>query len=116
MYKHAASLCFLHKCLTYLCLAQVQVNKDRELSISGERRQRSFTASPSSPSDDGEVQASESSKASASEVQRKRQEPPIWNIQKDMESARRCRCLADQGVSRAGRPYFGDQQGSTCRA
>lgn len=79
------------------------MNKDRELSISGERRQRSFTASPSSSSDDGEVQASESSKASASEVQRKRQERRfgtfrrIWNLPEDADVSQ-IKASVEQGV------------------
>ena len=85
-----------------LCLVQVQVSKDRELSINGERRQRSSTAS-SSNTTDGEVQGSESSKASASEVQRKRYERRFgtfrrsWNLPDDADVSQ-IRASVHQGV------------------
>ena len=86
-----------------LCLVQVQVSKDRELSINGERRQRSSTASSSNTTDDGEVQGSESSKASASEVQRKRYERRFgtfrrsWNLPDDADVSQ-IRASVHQGV------------------
>ena len=91
-------------CLTKLCFVQVQVNKDRELSISGERRQHSSTASSSSKtSDDIEVEGSEGSKASASKVQRKRQERRFgtfkrtWNLPEDADVSQ-IKASVDQGV------------------
>ena len=87
-----------------ICFAQVQVNKDRELSISGERRQSSSTASSSNAtSDDAEGQGFESSKASASKMQRKRQERRFgsfkrtWNLPEDADVSQ-IRASVDQGV------------------
>lgn len=88
--------------LTKVCSAQVQVNKDRELSISGERRQRASTAS-SCTSDDVEGQGSETSKASAPNMQRKRQERRFgsfkrtWNLPEDADVSQ-IRASVDQGV------------------
>lgn len=90
--------CCLTKC--YIC-TQVQVNKDRELSISGERNQPS--TSSSSTSDDAKVQGSESSKASASKAQRKRQERRFgtfkrtWNLPEDADVSQ-IKASVDQGV------------------
>ncbi|KAL3143042.1 hypothetical protein ABBQ38_003318 [Trebouxia sp. C0009 RCD-2024] len=81
---------------------KVQVNKDRELSISGERRQRASTAS-SCTSDDVEGQGSETSKASAPNMQRKRQERRFgsfkrtWNLPEDADVSQ-IRASVDQGV------------------
>lgn len=86
-----------------LCSLQVQVNKDRELSISGERRQCSSTASSSNTSGDGEVQGSRSSKASGPEVQGKRQERRFgtfrrtWNLPQDADVSQ-IKASVDQGV------------------
>lgn len=86
------------------CFAQVQVNKDRELSISGERRQHSSTASSGSGiSNDSEGQGSDSSKASPSKMQRKRQERRFgsfrrtWNLPEDADVSQ-IRASVDQGV------------------
>lgn len=91
-------------CLTSLSFAQVQVNKDRELSISGERHQPSSTGSSSSnASDDVKVEGSEGSKASHSKVQRKRQERRFgtfkrtWNLPEDADVSQ-IRASVDQGV------------------
>lgn len=93
---------FNPECLTKFYFVQVQVNKDRELSISGERRQRSSTASSSSKaSDDIEVEGSDGSKAS--EVQRKRQERRFgtfkrtWNLPEDADVSQ-IKASVDQGV------------------
>ena len=80
-------------------LSQVQVNKDRELSISGERQQRSS----SSTSDDAEGQGSDSSKTSAPKVQRKRQERRFgsfrrsWNLPEDADVSQ-IKASVEQGV------------------
>lgn len=83
---------------------KVQVNKDRELSISGERRQHSSTASSGSGiSNDSEGQGSDSSKASPSKMQRKRQERRFgsfrrtWNLPEDADVSQ-IRASVDQGV------------------
>ena len=79
----------------------MQVNKDRELSISGERNQ--FPSSSSSTSDDAKVQGFESGKASASKVQRKRQERRFgtfkrtWNLPEDADVSQ-IKASVDQGV------------------
>lgn len=90
-------------CLTSFCFAQVQVNKDRELSISGERSQPS--ASNSSTSDDAKEQGSESSKPSTPKVHRKRQERRFgtfkrtWNLPEDADVSQ-IKASVDQGVLR----------------
>jgi len=83
---------------------KVQVNKDRELSISGERHQPSSTGSSSSnASDDVTVEGSEGGKAAASKVQRKRQERRFgtfkrtWNLPEDADVSQ-IRASVDQGV------------------
>ncbi|KAL3138379.1 hypothetical protein ABBQ32_006181 [Trebouxia sp. C0010 RCD-2024] len=83
---------------------KVQVNKNRELSISGERRRRASTASSSSDtSNDVEGQGSESSKASAPTMQRTRQERRFgsfrrtWNLPEDADVSQ-IRASVDQGV------------------
>lgn len=80
------------------------MNKDRELSISGERQQPSSSGSSSSnASDDVKVEGSEGSKASASKVQRKRQERRFgtfkrtWNLPEDADVSQ-IRASVDQGV------------------
>ena len=80
---------------------QVQINKDRELSISGERHQPSSASS--STFDDTKVQGSEGSKASASKLQRKRQERRFgsfkrtWNLPDDADVSQ-IKASVDQGV------------------
>ncbi|KAL3141935.1 hypothetical protein ABBQ32_004585 [Trebouxia sp. C0010 RCD-2024] len=83
---------------------KVQVNKDRELSISGERQQRSSTASSSSSTyNDADGQASDSTKASAPKVQRKRQERRFgsfrrsWNLPEDADVSQ-IKASVEQGV------------------
>ena len=79
----------------------MQVNKDRELSISGERNQ--LASSGSSTSDDAKAHGSESSKAAASKVQRKRQERRFgtfkrtWNLPEDADVTQ-IKASVDQGV------------------
>ena len=91
--------CCLINC--YFCLTQVQVNKDRELSISGERNQPS--SSNSSTSDDAKEQGSDSSKAATFKVQRKRQERRFgtfkrtWNLPEDADVSH-IKASVDQGV------------------
>ena len=79
---------------------QVQVNKDRELSISGERQQSSSTASSSSTTSDAKVV---DNKPAAPKVQRKRQERRFgtfkrtWNLPEDADVSQ-IKASVDQGV------------------
>lgn len=78
---------------------QVQINKDRVLSISGERQQRSSFKS----ADDVENAGSEGSNVSDSKVQRKRQERRFgsfkrtWNLPEDADVSQ-VKASVDQGV------------------
>ena len=86
---------------------QVQVNKDRELSISGERQQRSSSpgaASTSSSSSSAEVDVEGSEGGNtAQKVQRKRQERRFgtfkrtWNLPEDADVSQ-IKATVDQGV------------------
>lgn len=85
---------------------QVQVNKDRELSISGERQHRSSSSgaasTSSSSSSEVDVKGSEGSDT-AQKVQRKRQERRFgtfkrtWNLPEDADVSQ-IKATADQGV------------------
>lgn len=82
---------------------KVQVNKDRVLSISGERQQRSVSAKSASTSDSTvEVEGAEDSN-SAQKVQRKRQERRFgtfkrtWNLPEDADVSQ-IKATVDQGV------------------
>ena len=81
------------------------MNKDRVLSISGERQQRSSSSSSASTSDsssDVEVEGSADSN-SAQKVQRKRQERRFgtfkrtWNLPEDADVSQ-IKATVDQGV------------------
>lgn len=81
----------------------MQVNKDRVLSISGERQQRSVSAKSASTSDSTvEVEGAEDSN-SAQKVQRKRQERRFgtfkrtWNLPEDADVSQ-IKATVDQGV------------------
>lgn len=79
------------------------MNKDRELSISGERLQHSSTASSSSRSDEGNAQAQESSKNLAFKTQRIWAERRFgtfrksWNLPEDANVSQ-IKASVDQGV------------------
>jgi HSP20 family protein len=89
---------------------QVQVNKDRELSISGERQQRSSSpgaassssSSSSSSSAEVDVEGAEGSNT-AQKIQRKRQERRFgtfkrtWNLPEDADVSQ-IKATVDQGV------------------
>jgi len=85
---------------------QVQVNKDRVLSISGERQQRSSSPSAASTSSSSsaevDVDGSEGSNT-AQKVQRKRQERRFgtfkrtWNLPEDADVSQ-IKATVDQGV------------------
>ena len=84
-------------------LLQVQVNKDRVLSISGERLQRSKSSSAStSKSDTVDVNASEGQK-SDQKAQRRRQERRFgafkrtWNLPEDADVSQ-IKASVEQGV------------------
>jgi len=78
---------------------QVQVNKDRVLSISGERQQRSSSPSAASTSSSSSAEGSNT----AQKVQRKRQERRFgtfkrtWNLPEDADVSQ-IKATVDQGV------------------
>lgn len=85
-------------------MLQVQVNKDRVLSISGERQQRSKSSntSTSSSSDTADVSNTEADQGEQ-KVQRKRQERRFgafkrtWNLPEDADVSQ-IKASVDQGV------------------
>lgn len=84
------------------CRLQVQVNKDRVLSISGERQQRSQSSSASSASSSGTVDSAQTD-TNEQEVQKKRQERRFgtfkrtWELPADADISQ-IKAAVEQGV------------------